>query len=164
MPIYLAARYRPGGIYLGARCIMLLHNLAHQGVYPPGTFELLGLPGSWYEALEWQYPPEQRQGAYEEEGRAINTLKGAITTADRIVAVSPGAPPPALPLSPSHRVLWPANKATNSSIPCLALEQPCAQHGGYGAVLPLVSLIEIQKMVLSNRFSLCIRGPLVWCH
>ena len=30
-------------------------------------------------------------GAYEEEGRAINTLKGAITTADRIVAVSPGA-------------------------------------------------------------------------
>lgn len=69
---------------------MLLHNLCHQGVYPPGTFDLLGLPGAWYQALEWQYPPEQRQGAYEEEGRAINTLKGAITTADRIVAVSPG--------------------------------------------------------------------------
>jgi glycogen synthase len=90
VPIYLAARYRPGGIYLGARCIMLVHNLCHQGVYPPGTFELLGLPGDWYQSLEWQYPPEQRQGAYEEEGRAINTLKGAITTADRIVAVSPG--------------------------------------------------------------------------
>lgn len=90
MPIYLAARYRPGGIYLGARSIMLLHNLRHQGVYPPSSFELLGLDGDWYQALEWQYPPEQRMGAYEEEGRAINTLKGAITTTDRIVAVSPG--------------------------------------------------------------------------
>ena len=63
----------------------------YAGVYSPTTFESLGLPGDWYKALEWQYPPEQRMGAYEEEGRAINTLKGAITTADRIVAVSPGA-------------------------------------------------------------------------
>lgn len=46
-----------------------------QGVYPPGTFAQLGLPGNWYGSLEWQYPPHQRQGAYEEEGRAINTLK-----------------------------------------------------------------------------------------
>ena len=93
IPIYLAARYRPGGIFLGARCVLLIHNLAHQGVYSPKSFVDLGLPGDWYAALEWQYPPEQRMGAYEEEGRAINTLKGAITTADRIVAVSPGAPP-----------------------------------------------------------------------
>jgi starch synthase len=92
IPIYLAARYRPGGIYLGARCVLLIHNLAHQGVFAPGTFESLGLPGDWYRALEWQYPPDKRMGSYEEEGRAINTLKGAITTADRIVAVSPGAP------------------------------------------------------------------------
>ena len=92
VPIYLAARYRPGGMYLGARCVLLIHNLRHQGVYSPSTFELLGLPGDWYGALEWQYPPEQRMGAYEEEGRAINTLKGAIGTADRIIAVSPGAP------------------------------------------------------------------------
>lgn len=46
-----------------------------QGVYPPGSFKLLGMPGNWYTALEWQYPPHQRQGAYEEEGRAINTMK-----------------------------------------------------------------------------------------
>jgi starch synthase len=90
IPVYLAARYRPGGIYLGARTVLLIHNLAHQGVYSPGTFESLCLPGDWYRALEWQYPPDKRLGAYEEEGRAINTLKGAITTADRIVAVSPG--------------------------------------------------------------------------
>jgi hypothetical protein len=24
---------------------------------------------------EWQYPPHQRQGSYEEEGRAVNHLK-----------------------------------------------------------------------------------------
>jgi starch synthase len=70
--------------------VLMIHNLAHQGVYSPSTFESLALPGDWYKALEWQYPPEQRLGSYEEEGRAINTLKGAITTADRIVAVSPG--------------------------------------------------------------------------
>ncbi len=46
-----------------------------QGVFPPGSFDQLGLPGDWYKALEWQYPPHQRQGAYEEEGRAVNTLK-----------------------------------------------------------------------------------------
>ena len=49
--------------------------MALQGVFPPGTFGQLGLSGNWYGTLEWQYPPHQRQGAYEEEGRAINTLK-----------------------------------------------------------------------------------------
>ena len=46
-----------------------------QGVFAPGTFAMLGLPSEWYGALEFQYPPHQRQGSYEEEGRAINTMK-----------------------------------------------------------------------------------------
>lgn len=46
-----------------------------QGVFPPKTFAMYGLPGHWYGALEWQYPPHQRQGSYEEEGRAVNTMK-----------------------------------------------------------------------------------------
>ena len=46
-----------------------------QGVYPPSTFSMLGIAPSWYGSVEWQYPPHLRQGAYEEEGRAINTLK-----------------------------------------------------------------------------------------
>lgn len=46
-----------------------------QGVFAPGTFPQLGLPGDWYGAVEFQYPPHLRQGAYEEEGRCINTLK-----------------------------------------------------------------------------------------
>ena len=46
-----------------------------QGVFAPKTFAEYGLPGGWNGAVEWQYPPHQRQGAYEEEGRAVNTLK-----------------------------------------------------------------------------------------
>lgn len=48
---------------------------AAQGVYPPSTFSMLNIAPAWYSSVEWQYPPHERQGAYEEEGRAINTLK-----------------------------------------------------------------------------------------
>jgi starch synthase len=90
VPVYLASRFRPHGVYRGARTVAAIHNLIHQGVFPPSTFAELGVPGDWYGAMEWQYPPHQRMGSYEEEGRAINTLKAALTTADRIVTVSPG--------------------------------------------------------------------------
>ena len=90
VPVYVASRFRPHGVYRGARTVTAIHNLIHQGVFPPSTFESLGVPGNWYGAMEWQYPPHQRMGSYEEEGRAINTLKAALTTADRIVTVSPG--------------------------------------------------------------------------
>jgi starch synthase len=42
------------------------------------------------DAMEYQYPPHLRQGAYEEEGRSVNTLKAGISVADRLVTVSPG--------------------------------------------------------------------------
>lgn len=90
VPIYLAAKYRPHGVYKDARSVLAIHNLRHQGVFPPGTFDSLGIPGEWYGALEYQYPPHLRMGSYEEEGRSVNTLKAAITTSDRVVTVSPG--------------------------------------------------------------------------
>lgn len=90
VPVYLASKYRPHGVYTNARSILAIHNLRHQGVYPPTTFGMMGIAPDWYSSVEWQYPPHLRQGAYEEEGRAINTLKGGIVTADRIVTVSPG--------------------------------------------------------------------------
>lgn len=65
----------------------VLTLLLIQGVFPPGSYWNLGLPDSWYGTLEWQYPPDQRMGAYEEEGRAVNHIKGGIITADRIVTV-----------------------------------------------------------------------------
>eukprot|EP00879_Flechtneria_rotunda_P017220 GHRR01018041.1.p1 GENE.GHRR01018041.1~~GHRR01018041.1.p1 ORF type:complete len:421 (+),score=103.09 GHRR01018041.1:241-1503(+) len=90
VPVYLAAKYRPHGVYTNARSIMAIHNLRHQGVFPPSTYPELGLPSEWYGALEYQYPPHLRQGSYAEEGRSVNTLKAGLTVADRIVTVSPG--------------------------------------------------------------------------
>nr|QKY15138.1 soluble starch synthase (SS) [Polytomella parva] len=90
VPVYLAAKYRPHGVYKDARSVVAIHNLRHQGVFPPYTFPDLGLPPQWYPALEWQYPPHQRQGSWAEEGRSVNHLKAGITTADRLITVSAG--------------------------------------------------------------------------
>ena len=89
-PVYLAAKYRPHGVYNNARSVLAIHNLAHQGVNPPSAFGELGLPGWWYGAVEYQYPPHQRKGSYAEEGRSVNLMKAGITTCDRLVTVSPG--------------------------------------------------------------------------
>ena len=58
-----------------------------QGVEPSTTFENLGLPSEWYDALEWVYPTWLRAHALD-PGKAVNILKGAIVTADRLVTVS----------------------------------------------------------------------------
>lgn len=89
-PVYLAAKYRPHGVYTNARSLLAIHNMAHQGVASPSTFKELGLPEAWYGAVEFQYPPHQRLGSYAEEGRSVNLMKAGITTADRLVTVSPG--------------------------------------------------------------------------
>lgn len=44
VPTLLGAKYRPGGVYLGARSVLAIHNLFHQGVFPPDTFGNLNLP------------------------------------------------------------------------------------------------------------------------
>lgn len=90
VPVYLAGKYRPHGVYANARSVLAIHNLRHQGVFPPHTFKDLGLPPQWYGACEYQYPPHQRQGSYAEEGRSVNHLKAGIATADRLLTVSPG--------------------------------------------------------------------------
>lgn len=58
--------------------VLLYHNSVL-----PARFPELGIPGHWYSAMEWQYPPHQRQGSYEEEGRALNFLKAGITCAGK---------------------------------------------------------------------------------
>jgi starch synthase len=90
VPVYLAAKYRPHGVYNSSRSVVAIHNLRHQGVFPPGSFKQLGLPGEWYPAVEYQYPPHQRTGPWAEEGRSVNLLKAGVAVADRLVTVSPG--------------------------------------------------------------------------
>ncbi len=54
---------------------------------PAGTYPDLGLPPEWYGALEWVFPEWARRHALD-KGEAVNFLKGAVVTADRIVTVS----------------------------------------------------------------------------
>ncbi|KAA8533594.1 hypothetical protein F0562_030972 [Nyssa sinensis] len=89
VPVLLAAKYRPYGVYKDARSILVIHNLAHQGVEPAATYDNLGLPPEWYGALEWVFPTWARTHALD-TGEAVNVLKGAIVTADRILTVSQG--------------------------------------------------------------------------
>ncbi|CAK9146552.1 unnamed protein product [Ilex paraguariensis] len=89
VPVLLAAKYRPYGVYKDARSIIVIHNLAHQGVEPAVTYKNLGLPPEWYGALEWVFPTWARTHALD-TGEAVNVLKGAIVTADRILTVSQG--------------------------------------------------------------------------
>ncbi|KAF7149286.1 hypothetical protein RHSIM_Rhsim03G0209200 [Rhododendron simsii] len=89
VPVLLAAKYRPYGVYKDSRSILVIHNLAHQGVEPAVTYNNLGLPLEWYGAVEWVFPTWARTHALD-TGKAVNVLKGAIVTADRILTVSQG--------------------------------------------------------------------------
>ncbi|XP_021826350.1 soluble starch synthase 1, chloroplastic/amyloplastic [Prunus avium] len=89
VPLLLAAKYRPYGVYKDARSVVVIHNLAHQGVEPAVTFKNLGIPPEWYGALEWVFPTWARTHALD-TGEAVNILKGAIVTSDRILTVSEG--------------------------------------------------------------------------
>ena len=89
VPLYVASKYRPHGVFMDARTLLVIHNMMHQGVEPSTTFEGLGIPGDWYKAVEWVFPEHMR--AHElDKGECVNILKGAVVTSDRIVTVSTG--------------------------------------------------------------------------
>ncbi|KAK9862858.1 hypothetical protein WJX84_002295 [Apatococcus fuscideae] len=85
VPAYLAGKYRRHGVFQDARCILAIHNMAHQGVEPAHTFSSLGLPDDWFETLGWEFPSWSAT-----PGPAFNILKGGILAADRVVPVSQG--------------------------------------------------------------------------
>lgn len=58
-----------------------------KGVEPAATYSNLGLPPEWYGALGWVFPTWARTHALD-TGEAVNVLKGAIVTSDRILTVS----------------------------------------------------------------------------
>lgn len=89
VPLYLAHKFRPFGVYADARALFVIHNLSHQGVEPAHTFDALGFPGetAWRarEQLHWEYPSWASI-----TGDAVNVLKGAVLSSDRILTVSSG--------------------------------------------------------------------------
>lgn len=58
-----------------------------KGVEPAVAYKNLGLPSDWYGAVGWVFPTWARMHALD-TGEAVNVLKGAIVTADRILTVS----------------------------------------------------------------------------
>ena len=86
VPVLLASHYRHHHPSLStARCVLIIHNVAHQGVEPESAAAHLGLPDGARRALAWHYPEWAAIN-----GPAINCLKGGAVTADAIVAVSAG--------------------------------------------------------------------------
>lgn len=59
----------------------------YKGVESAETYKNLGLPPEWYGALEWVFPTWARTHALD-PGQAVNLLKGAVVTADRLLTVS----------------------------------------------------------------------------
>jgi len=87
VPVLLAAKYRPFGVYRDARCIFAVHNLLHQGVEPMHNYPSLGLPAEWWGAVLWVYPEHMRAHALD-KGETVNLIKGALVTCDRVLTVS----------------------------------------------------------------------------
>ncbi|KAM7497466.1 hypothetical protein LguiA_021880 [Lonicera macranthoides] len=74
VPVLLAAKYRPYGVCKDARSIVVIHNLAHQGVELAIAYNKLGVPLEWYGALEWVFPTCASTHALD-TSEAVNFLK-----------------------------------------------------------------------------------------
>lgn len=87
--LYVSSKYRPYGVFKDARTILCIHNMAHHGTEASTVFGSLGVPDDWYGCLEYVFPEHMR--AHElDKGEAVNPMKGAIVTADRLLTVSQG--------------------------------------------------------------------------
>jgi len=76
-PAYLSLWHRDDPLLGQAASVLTIHNIAHQGVYPPGSFDYLG--------LGWQH---FHPGAFEDHGK-VSFLKGGLAFADQVNTVSP---------------------------------------------------------------------------
>jgi len=76
IPAYLKTLYREEAIFKKSKSVFTIHNLAHQGNFPPDSFPLTG--------LSWQ---EYRFDRLEFWGK-ISFLKGGMTYSDLLTTVS----------------------------------------------------------------------------
>lgn len=81
LPVYLKAFYSDNGLMKFARCILVIHNIAHQGRGPLSDYSFLGLPDHYLDKFRLHDPIG---------GEHFNILMAGLITAHRIVAVSHG--------------------------------------------------------------------------
>ncbi|KAG5397701.1 hypothetical protein IGI04_019515 [Brassica rapa subsp. trilocularis] len=84
LPCYLKSMYQSRGIYMNAKVVFCIHNIAYQGRFAFDDFSLLNLPDSFKSSFDFM-------DGYEKpvKGRKINWMKAAILEAWRVLTVSP---------------------------------------------------------------------------
>lgn len=84
LPCYLKSEYQSRGIYMNAKVVFCIHNIAYQGRFAFADFPLLNLPDQFkssFDFMDGYVKPVK--------GRKINWLKAAILEASRVLTVSP---------------------------------------------------------------------------
>ncbi|WOK95615.1 soluble starch synthase 2-2, chloroplastic/amyloplastic-like [Canna indica] len=81
LPVYLKAYYRDNGFMIYARCVLVIHNIAHQGRGPLDDFSYVDLPGHYMDLFKLYDPIG---------GEHFNIFAAGLKAADRVVTVSHG--------------------------------------------------------------------------
>ncbi|KAF9667057.1 hypothetical protein SADUNF_Sadunf16G0293300 [Salix dunnii] len=84
LPCYLKSMYQSKGVYMNAKVVLCIHNIAYQGRFAFSDFSLLNLPDEYKSSFDFK-------DGYNKpvKGRKINWLKAGVLEADRVMTVSP---------------------------------------------------------------------------
>jgi len=77
IPVYLKERYQADDFYAGTKCVLTIHNLAYQGVFPAENYTKLNLKEELFASDIFEF--------FEK----VNVLKAGIVYSDEITTVSP---------------------------------------------------------------------------
>ncbi|KAG9454537.1 hypothetical protein H6P81_007441 [Aristolochia fimbriata] len=84
LPCYLKSMYQSKGLYMNAKVVFCMHNIAYQGRFAFSDFSLLNLPDTFKGSFDFT-------DGYDKpvKGRKINWMKAGILECHRLVTVSP---------------------------------------------------------------------------
>lgn len=84
LPCYLKAMYQSRGIYMNAKVVFCIHNIAYQGRFSFSDFSLLNLPAEYISSFDFI-------DGYDKpvKGRKINWMRAGIIESNRVLTVSP---------------------------------------------------------------------------
>ncbi len=77
IPVYLKEQYQTDDFYKETQCILTIHNLAYQGVFPAENYEKLNLKKELFTSDIFEF------------FKKVNVLKAGIVYSDEITTVSP---------------------------------------------------------------------------